>query len=55
MVRQRTLNMVNMFVAREMFQLSGWLKAVAVCEGRGVHTVRGLRAGRREGRRRASA
>ena len=47
---QRTRNISNMFVTREVSQLRGWLKASACCRGsQAGHTVRGgLRAGRRE-------
>ena len=45
--------MENMFLTREVSQLSGWLKASACCRGsQARHTVRvGLRAGRRQARR----
>ena len=49
--RQRTANMAPMSVTREVFQLSGWLKADARCRrgSQAGHTVRGgLPAGRRE-------
>ena len=47
---QRTLNMRDMSVTRDVSQLRGWLKARASCRGsQAGHTVRGgLRAGRRE-------
>ena len=53
---QRTLNMPPMSVTRDVFQLKGWLKAVADCRGsQAGHTVRGgLRAGKGD-RRRANA
>ena len=31
---ERTLNMANMFVTRDVSKLTGWLKASAFCRGR---------------------
>ena len=46
----RTLNILPMFVTRDVSKLTGWLKAVAYCQGsQAGRTVRGeLWAGRRE-------
>ena len=46
----RTLNILPMFVTRDVSKLTGWLKAVAYCQGsQAGRTVQGeLWAGRRE-------